>query len=229
MSTPTPKREPADDRRLPSRGALREESAPRQEVVRLVPSSRSRSEQALASLVSHGLKSDVPSMVDELFASEKRANSLLALIPFFGPLFISMSERHTDEEKRRLTVLSIGLTIAIFALIWALQPSPATQVATLHSRIESEMLVLRNVVEQYRTQHGSYPSPATWKRFTEQPDARFFDPWGRPYRFDVRDGAVVLQTLGQDGLEGGSGRDADVTTEQRSAPENVAALSSADS
>ena len=157
-------------------------------------------------------------MVDELYANEKRVNSFLALIPVVGPLFISASERHTEEEKRRLSVLSIGLTLAIVALMWTLQPSTASQVARLHQRIESEMRVLRNIAEQYRTQNGSYPTEATWKRFTERADARFFDPWGRPYRYELRESGVLLQTLGQDGLEGGTGKDADVTVEPRSIP-----------
>jgi general secretion pathway protein G len=154
-------------------------------------------------------------MLEELLDNEKRAYSFLAMIPVFGPLFISASERHTEEEKRRLSVLSIGLTVAIIALLWTLVPTPADQTGRLHQRIESEMRVLRNIAEQYRTQSGAYPTPVTWKRLADRADARFFDPWGRPYRYDLREDGVQLQTLGQDGLEGGSGKDADVTVDQR--------------
>jgi hypothetical protein len=157
-------------------------------------------------------------MVEELFASEKRAYTFLAMIPVVGPLFIGASEQHTEEEKRRLSVISIGFAVAILALLWTLRPSPADETERLHQRIESEMRVLRNIAEQYRTQNGSYPTEATWKRFTDQPDARYFDPWGQPYRYELRENGVVVQTLGEDGLEGGGGRDADVTVEQQPSP-----------
>jgi hypothetical protein len=154
-------------------------------------------------------------MVEELFDSDKRAYSFLAMIPVVGPLFISASERHTEEEKRRLSVLSIGLTVAIAALLWTLLPTPADQTERLHRRIESEMRVLRNIAEQYRTQNGAYPAVAAWMRFAERADARFFDPWGRPYRYEVREDSVQLRTLGEDDVEGGSGKDADFSADQR--------------
>jgi general secretion pathway protein G len=193
----------------------RDEPGARSDAVRLVSASHSRTQQALASLVSQGLKSESSAMVEELFDNEKRAYSFLAMIPVVGPLFVSASERHTEEEKRRLSVLSIGLTVAILALLWTLQPSPADQTEHLHQRIESEMRVLRNIAEQFRTQNGAYPTVATWMRFADRADARFFDPWGRPYRYELREDGVQLKTLGEDGLEGGSGKDDDFTAEQR--------------
>ncbi len=182
------------------------------------------SEQALASLVSDGFKSEVPAMADELFAIDKRCNSFLAFIPILGPLWIRRSQWHSEEEKQRLSALSIGLTLAILAFLWSLQPSTTTQAARLHHRIDSEISVLAQILEEYRKEHGSYPDEATWRRFTERADPRFVDPWGRPYRYQYERSkdTVVVQTLGQDGVEGGSGKDADVTMEHRPPLENPA-------
>lgn len=162
-------------------------------------------------------------MMNELLAIEKRAEFFLALVPLVGPLFIKRSEWHTREEKRKLSALSIGLMLVILAVAWSLRPSAANQLASLHRRIESEMHVLGGIAEQYRKDHGSYPDEATWKRFTERTDKRFFDPWGRPYLYQSHDGGITLQTLGQDGLEGGSGKDADVTFDRPPPTDNPAA------
>lgn len=228
-----PRREATGDRTLRSSGAgsgaptapsspQPEEPASRQDAVRIVSAARPRIQRALASLISQGPRSEVPGLLDELSTSEKRSYSLLALIPVVGPLLIAASKRHTDDEKRRLSALSIGLTVAVLALLWTLQPSPAAQAARLRQRVESEMRVLSDIAEQYRKERGSYPTEATWRRFTERPDVRFFDPWGRPYLYERVESGFVLKTLGQDGFAGGIGKDADVTLEERSAPSNSA-------
>jgi Type II secretion system (T2SS), protein G len=157
-------------------------------------------------------------MVDELVAVEKRGDTLLAFVPFVGPWLILRSERHTREEKWRLSVLSIGLTLVVLAVIWSLMPSEANRLASLRQRIQSEMGVLVDIADQYRADHGSYPEVATWRRFAERADGRFFDPWGRPYRYEPRADGVTLGTLGRDGLEGGSDKDADVTVDRQPPP-----------
>ena len=172
----------------------------------------------MATLVAESPKSEALAMLDELLAVEKRRTSFMAFIPVLGPLLLRRSERHTDQERRKLSALSVGLTLAILGLSWELKPTPADRVASLHRRIGSEMRILGEVAERYRKEHGSYPGKATWQRFTERPDKRFLDPWGRPYGYEPHEDGFTLQTLGRDGLAGGTGQDRDVTKDYRLRP-----------
>jgi hypothetical protein len=178
----------------------------------------SRAERALAELLSKIPRSETPVLIDELVAIEKRGDSLLAFVPLFGPWLIRRSERLTAREKQRLSVFSVALTLATLAVVWTLMPSSADRLASLHERIESEMRGLGNVAERYRADHASYPDQATWARFAARADGRFFDPWGRPYRYEPRDDGLTLGTLGRDGREGGSDQDADVALDHKPSP-----------
>lgn len=149
-------------------------------------------------------------MVEELAGAEKQQNSLLALVPVWGPLFIRRSTLHTGEEKRKLSVLSVGLTIAVLAFVWSLHSSPEERVARLHVQIKGSLRLLGDLLEQYRERHGAYPDGTTWERLSHRADPRFVDPWGRPYLYEPSERDFTLRTLGKDGLEGGEGEEADV-------------------
>ena len=175
-------------------------------------------EQALDELLSAG--PGLPKMVTEILAVEKRGDSLLAFVPLVGPWLIGRSERHTRQEKQWLSALSVGLTLVIFAVFWSLMPRD--RLASLRERTRLEMRVLGDVAERYRADHGSYPDEATWNHFAEGTDGRFFDPWDRPYHYEPHGEGLTLKTLGRDGLEGGSGEDADVTVEHLRPPATAA-------
>lgn len=177
-----------------------------------------RKQQVLAELLSAGPPSEGPKMIESLNAGEKRRDSLLAFVPLVGPWLIQRSRHLERKEKQTLTALSLGLTLVIFAVIWTLMPNAADRLASLRERMQLEMQVLGDVVERYRLEHGSYPDEATWKWFAKRADGRFFDPWGRPYLYEPHVDGVTLRTLGRDGREGGSGKDADVTVERLNTP-----------
>jgi len=194
---------PRSDPRQPQSGA----KPPRQPYMPRL----ARSHEALAELVARGPVSEAPKMVRELQAAEKRISSLTAFIPFVGPLLIQRSDAHSQREKRILTWLSILLTSLGLAGLVAMLPTPATELTRLEQRITNEMDALGSFAEQFRSEHGNYPTPAMWQHFAERADPRFYDPWARPYRYEPHGGSFTLRTLGGDGIEGGSDEDADVT------------------
>jgi hypothetical protein len=147
----------------------------------------------------------------EIVALDKRFGSLAALVPVIGPLRIRRSDAHTAEEKRKLSALSIALTLLILIGLALWLPHPAARTAALHERIHQETEVLHGLAERYRAEHGAHPTPETWAHLARRADPRFYDPWGRPYRYDVSgEGVLTIGTLGRDAIEGGRGEDADV-------------------
>lgn len=177
-----------------------------------------RSRDALAALIANGPSSEAPRMVGELLAADKRLSSYFALVPFVGPLLIQRSEAHTAKEKFWLTWISIGLTsLAVLGLVSTL-PTLQDRLASLHQRIDREMKVLGDFADRYHTEHGAYPDKPMWRHFAERADPRFFDPWGRPYRYEPSSDDVTIATLGRDGLDGGDDEDADFSAHFQPSP-----------
>ena len=176
---------------------------------RLAPSARATA--ALAELDTVAAPAQAPKMVEEMLAAERRGHSYLALVPFLGPWLVRRSEVHTQSERRTLSLLSVGVTVIAIELISTALPTPADQLTVTHRRVHSEIRALADVAESYRTEHRAYPDAATWKHFCERADPRFFDPWGRPYRYEPADGRITLGTLGRNGIEGGTDEDADMS------------------
>ena len=170
-----------------------------------------RSHDALAELVAKGPSSEAPQMVRELLAAEKRISSLTAFVPFIGPWLIERSEAHSKSEKRKLTWASILLTALALGVLINMIPTPTEQTSQLQQRIESDMKRLDEFAEQYRSERGNYPDAAAWHHLAARADPRFYDPWARPYRYDVTGTQITLGTLGRDGVEGGADEDADVS------------------
>ena len=196
--------------RRPATDARQPQSAAQPSKQRYVPR-LARSQEALAELVARGPVSETPKMVQELQAAEKRISSLTAFIPFAGPWLIQRSDAHTQREKRILTWSSILLTSLALAGLVAMLPTEATELTLLEQRITREMKALGTFAEEYRSDHGNYPTAAMWQHFAERADPRFYDPWARPYHYEPHGGSFTLRTLGRDNMEGGSEEDADVT------------------
>jgi len=198
---------------------------PRQEAPRfreLTLPRTNRSRQALAELLARGPSTEASAMVRELLATDKRISSFVAFVPFVGPWLMQRSETHTAKEKFVLTWMSISVTaLALFGLLSTL-PTPADELANLHRRIDTEMKTLGDFAHQYRAENGAYPDKQTWKRFADRGDPRFFDPWGRPYRYESSRDDVTVGTLGRDGLDGGSAEAADFSAHYPAQPRRQA-------
>jgi hypothetical protein len=150
--------------------------------------------------------------LDEIAASEKRATSLVALVPFYGPWRLARSDLHAPEEKLFLGALSTVLSVLVGVLLWRLAgaPEPATAV---HARVAADLERLRALAGQYRREYGSDPDAETWQRSADRADLRFYDPWGRVYRYERAPSGFRIGTLGRDGARGGNAEDADAWIE----------------
>ena len=169
-----------------------------------------RASAALAELVARGRGPEIP-IDGKVLNAGKTLISLVVLIPVVGPYLIHRSLLHTAAEKHRLAWMSIAVTG--FAAIWLVMQLPAQAKfdARLRGKIESELNTLGALAEQYRMEHGDFPDVATWRRLTDREDPGFYDPWGRPYRYERTVDGVTIRTLGRDGVDGGIGMDADLS------------------
>jgi hypothetical protein len=135
----------------------------------------------------------------------------MALAPFVGPWLLQRSDAHSEREKRILTWISLALTGAILgAFVWMI-PTSATLLSQLQARMRDEISVLAGVAERYRSEHGDYPDASVWRRYADRADSRFYDPWGRPYLYEMTDEGISIRSLGRDGIPGGSDDDADAS------------------
>jgi hypothetical protein len=165
---------------------------------------------ALAELM-NGPGLQTPAAVSELLATDKRIAGFLAFIPFVGPWLVQRSDLHTEREKRILTWISIALTAAILGGALSMIPTHAHRLTRLQGRMQDQMSALAGIARQYRSEHGSFPDAAVWRRFAERADPRFYDPWGRPYLYESTEAGIGLSSLGRDGAPGGADEDADVS------------------
>ena len=170
-----------------------------------------RSREALAELIAKGPSTAASALMSEVLETDKRVSWLIALVPFAGPWLIQRSETHSAKEKFWLTWMSISLTVLVLFGMLSTLPSRAEGLENLHQRIDTEMKALADFAQQYRVNRGSYPDKPTWKRFADRADPRFFDPWGRPYRYEPSISNITIETLGRNGVEGGSDEDADLS------------------
>ena len=169
-----------------------------------------RARAALAELIAGRRGPETP-IDGEVLSAGKTLVSLVVLIPLVGSYFIHRSVVHTAAEKYKLARMSMVLAGCVAFWLIMQFPTPARFDARLRIRIESELSTLRDLAEQYRLEHGDFPDVATWRRLADREDPRFYDPWGRAYRYDRTVDGVTIRTLGRDGVDGGVGMDADLS------------------
>ncbi|HLE57242.1 MAG TPA: type II secretion system protein GspG [Rhodothermia bacterium] len=105
----------------------------------------------------------------------------------------------------------VGLTLLAAIVIFSFLPSGSPRRAEIARRIDSEIETLKSLAVEYLAEQGSYPDSATWRRWADRADSRFYDPWGRLYHYEsADDGSLTISSLGRDGTAGGQEEDADV-------------------
>lgn len=136
----------------------------------------------------------------------------------------------TSDRQSGFTLLELLVVLVILALIAAFAAPRVLKylggARTDSAKIQIESLI--NILDLYKLEIGTYPSeqdgiealieaPAGAERW-DGPYVRkrdeLVDPWGRlfAYRFPGEYGDFDLYSLGADGVEGGDGEDADVTS-----------------
>lgn len=142
------------------------------------------------------------------------------------------SARSVSIRSRGFTLIEVMVVVAIIGTL-ALLVGPAvfrnlSDAKQVSARTQLE--ILSTALELYRLDHGRYPTtaegltalreaPGSGEAAWRGPYVRRavpLDPWGRPYHYEspgVRNPeSFDLYTLGLDGLLGGSGENADVTS-----------------
>jgi hypothetical protein len=149
--------------------------------------------------------------IEAIRESAKQLDSLMSLVPLWGPWRLWQSEAHTASEKMRWTALSVALTLAMLLALTLLVPGPAERAASARTRVDADFDAIAALVERYADDTGRYPDDEIWQQTIERRDRRFMDPWSRPYRYRLESEQFVLGTYGGDGEVGGSGEDGDLS------------------
>ncbi len=143
----------------------------------------------------------------------QRLTSILSLIPLWGLWRLSRSDQHTPQEMSLLGAASIGLTILLLLGIWTLVPNADERAQAAHEGVRRQIQVLAGLVEDYRKEHGRLPDDSAWQRSAAGADLRFYDPWGKLYRYAPDGEGFTITTHGRDGVPGGRREDEDVSME----------------
>lgn len=147
--------------------------------------------------------------IEALRRGDKRRETALGLLPLFGPWRISRSELHTPGEKLLIGALSLALTLCLGVLAATVRPDRARRASLLAARVEREIRELQGLVEEFRATRGRLPTREEWGASVSSADARFYDPWGRPYLYEPTGEGYRVGTYGSDGMPGGAAEAAD--------------------
>ena len=125
---------------------------------------------------------------------------------------------HTHEARRRarrrmlvLGVLSVFGSVAVAVALYVKVSSDARRA---HAQLET----LTTALAQYHADLGRFPTEQEGLNILRSgaeayiaEDELLIDPWGRPFIYTCpAAGAPIVETLGADGLPGGTGPNADV-------------------
>ena len=117
-----------------------------------------------------------------------------------------------------MTLVEVMVVIAILVLIGGAVAVTAIDQANKArvSRAKTDLIALRDAMDLHKAQHGRYPDPSSGLAPLKKPLSlrTIRDPWGNDYLYELRNGAPILRTLGADGVAGGDGDDADLSSEE---------------
>ena len=139
-----------------------------------------------------------------------------------------MNAKHTKKNPQRrrrgMTLIEIMVVITILGLIAA-----AVGVAVIpkldearQDRARLDIASIQNAMKLYYTKKGKYTDTATGLRAlveTQNLDKLPVDPWGNEYTYMNEGGKPVITSYGADGVAGGEGPDADITSRDSGAPQ----------
>ena len=137
-------------------------------------------------------------------------------------------KKNTTKGFTLVELMAVLVILGILATIVIVNVNPVFQRANFE-KIRADMANTNKALELYRFNELTYPStsqglealvrphPELKKPFLFPEDGYIssipLDPWGREYIYEYpprKDSKYDLYTLGADGIEGGSGEDADI-------------------
>jgi general secretion pathway protein G len=136
----------------------------------------------------------------------------------------------TGRRKAREGGFTLMEMLVVLVLIGLIAAVAIPQVSRLMGSAKGkaariQMETLSQSLTFYQLDNGEFPTGeqglgALWQRPGDLPtwngpyvrqEQQLSDPWGRPFRYEMENGAFRLVTLGADGQEGGTGEDADLS------------------
>lgn len=130
-----------------------------------------------------------------------------------------MTQRQTQRRRARgMTLIEIMVVITILGLI-AAAVGVAVMPALVRARQDTAALDIKAIqqgLDLYKTQKGKYPDTGSGLRALVEAqclkDGLPRDPWGHDYVYMNEGGKPVIVSYGGDGQAGGSGEDADISS-----------------
>lgn len=125
----------------------------------------------------------------------------------------TQARRYSARGFSFIEVMVVVMIIGLLAGAVAINVRSRIDKAKVN-RARSDIATIVNALESYYAEHGKYPGN---EEGLESLDLKgFIDPWNRPYQYNQPGSAGPFEVLsyGADGQEGGSGADADVTSDQ---------------
>ena len=133
--------------------------------------------------------------------------------------------RRSQEGFTLIELMVVILIIGLLATIVVQNLRGATDKAK-RIKAEADISALKTALDRYYLDNGSYPAsdqglpalvsaPTNGKVPVDYPDGGYIekipnDPWGTPYFYQSDGNSYVLKSFGADGVEGGSGKNADI-------------------
>ena len=137
-------------------------------------------------------------------------------------------KKNTTKGFTLVELMAVLVILGILATIVIVNVNPVFQRANFE-KIRADMANTNKALELYRFNELTYPSTSQGLEALVRPHPELkkpflypengyissipLDPWGREYIYEYpsrKDSKYDLYTLGADGIEGGSGEDADI-------------------
>ena len=130
-----------------------------------------------------------------------------------------------QEGFTLIELMVVILIIGLLATIVVQNLRGATDKAR-RIKAEADISAFKTALDRYYLDNGSYPTsdqglaalvaaPTTGRIPTDYPEGGYIekvpnDPWGTPYYYQSDGNSYVLKSFGADGVEGGTGKHADI-------------------
>lgn len=132
------------------------------------------------------------------------------------------------RSERGFTLIELMVVILIIGLLATIVVQNLRGATDRAKRVkaEADISALKTALDRYYLDNGSYPTteqglealvkpPTTGNVPTNYPEGGYIerlplDPWGHPYFYQSDGNSYVLKSFGADGVEGGTGKNADI-------------------
>jgi general secretion pathway protein G len=133
--------------------------------------------------------------------------------------------RRSESGFTLIELMVVILIIGLLATIVVQNLRGATDKAK-RIKAEADISAFKTALDRYYLDNGSYPTtdqgllalvspPTTGKVPVDYPDGGYIekippDPWANPYAYQSDGSSYILKSFGADGVEGGTGKNADI-------------------